>query len=121
MVVGFLSHQVKVETGGESTNCHLHADAEVDWAHLSHQGFRAGDQQCRHRRDHTTHAACSQVDDGDATSFGRSPDEGTDQRLAVYDFEHIGVIGTERATLWEVHPITRIEVQKNGQWVDLDQ
>jgi len=31
LVVGFLSHQVKVETGGESTNCHLHADAEVGW------------------------------------------------------------------------------------------
>jgi len=39
----------------------------------------------------------------------------------MYDFEHIGVIGTQHATVWEVHPITRIEVQKNGQWVDLDQ
>ena len=31
MVVGFLSHQVKVDTGGESTNCHLHSPDEVDW------------------------------------------------------------------------------------------
>jgi hypothetical protein len=38
----------------------------------------------------------------------------------VYDFEHFGVIGTRRATVWEVHPITVIEVQQNGQWIDLD-
>src|SRR5579859_7278404 len=30
-VVGFLSHKVQVETGGESTNCHLHAPEQVDW------------------------------------------------------------------------------------------
>jgi hypothetical protein len=39
----------------------------------------------------------------------------------MYDIEHVNVIGKERATVWEVHPITRIEIQKNGQWVDLDQ
>jgi hypothetical protein len=38
----------------------------------------------------------------------------------AYDFEHLNVVGTQRATVWEVHPIMRIEVQKNGQWVDLD-
>ena len=25
-----------------------------------------------------------------------------------------------RATLWEIHPVTKIEVQKNGAWVDLN-
>src|SRR6266550_4113053 len=38
----------------------------------------------------------------------------------MYDTEHMGVIGTQRATVWEGHPITRIEVQSNGQWVDLN-
>jgi hypothetical protein len=28
--------------------------------------------------------------------------------------EHTRVIGSQRATVWEVHPITRIEVQQNG-------
>jgi len=39
----------------------------------------------------------------------------------MFDTEHINVIGKQRATVWEVHPITKIEVQQNGQWVDLDQ
>src|SRR5260370_6933303 len=30
-VAGFLSRQVKVENSGESTNCHLRGDDEVDW------------------------------------------------------------------------------------------
>jgi hypothetical protein len=38
----------------------------------------------------------------------------------IYDWEHVSVIGTQRATVWEVHPITRIQIQQNGQWVDLD-
>jgi hypothetical protein len=38
----------------------------------------------------------------------------------MYDLEHVNVIGTQRATVWEVHPITKIEVERNGQWVDLD-
>jgi hypothetical protein len=25
-----------------------------------------------------------------------------------------------RATLWEIHPVTEIEVQQNGVWVPLD-
>jgi hypothetical protein len=39
----------------------------------------------------------------------------------MYDFEHINVIGTQRASVWEVHPITKIEVKQNSTWVDLDQ
>jgi hypothetical protein len=38
----------------------------------------------------------------------------------IFDAEHLNVVGKQRATVWEVHPITKIEVQKNGQWVDLD-
>ena len=38
----------------------------------------------------------------------------------IYDWEHVGVIGNQRATVWEVHPITRIQIQQNGPWVDLD-
>ena len=31
-----------------------------------------------------------------------------------------GVIKKYRHTLWEIHPITKIEVEVNGQFVDLD-
>jgi hypothetical protein len=50
-------------------------------------------------------------------------DSQTEVRISgwlMYDSEHVNVIGTQRATVWEVHPITKIEVQKDGQWVDLD-
>jgi hypothetical protein len=26
-----------------------------------------------------------------------------------------------RSTLWEIHPITKIEVMKDGAWADLDE
>jgi hypothetical protein len=38
----------------------------------------------------------------------------------MYDSEHTGEIGSARATVWEVHPITKIEIQVNGAWTDLE-
>ena len=39
----------------------------------------------------------------------------------MLDPEHQDMIDTGlRSTLWEVHPITKIEVWDAGQWVDLD-
>jgi len=120
MVVGFLSHQVKVETGGESTNCHLHADAEVDW-HIyltksSAQGISSAVIVETTPRTRPAHKWTTAM-------LHPLVDSQTQVRISgwlMYDFEHIGVIGTQRATAWEVHPITRIEVQQNGEWVDLD-
>ncbi|MFZ0318358.1 MAG: hypothetical protein WAL56_04455, partial [Candidatus Sulfotelmatobacter sp.] len=39
----------------------------------------------------------------------------------LYDYEHVPVIGSQRASVWEIHPITKIEVKRNGQWVNLGQ
>jgi len=38
-----------------------------------------------------------------------------------YYYEHVSLIGSQRASVWEIHPITKIEVQRNGQWVNLGQ
>jgi hypothetical protein len=38
----------------------------------------------------------------------------------MYDPTHPNAPGKYRITLWEVHPITRIEVWKSGAWVDLE-
>ena len=38
----------------------------------------------------------------------------------MYDPEHPEQLNQTRGTLWEVHPITQIEVQQQGRWVTLD-
>ena len=121
MVVGFLSHHVNVETGGESTNCHLHAPDQVDWhMYLTKspaQGIADAVVVETTPRTRPAHKWTT-------TTVGSAVDTPTQVRISgwlMYDIEHVNVIGKERATVWEVHPITRIEIQKNGQWVDLDQ
>lgn len=37
----------------------------------------------------------------------------------MMDQEHPEQLRHTRGTLWEIHPITRIEVEQNGQWIDL--
>jgi hypothetical protein len=118
-VVGYLSHRINVERG-ESTNCHLLQPDEVDW-HL-----------------YLTNSPAQGIADAvvvEATPRVRphhkwrramlTPLVDTDTQVRIsgwllYDLEHVNVIGKQRATVWEVHPITRIEVQKNGHWADLD-
>jgi hypothetical protein len=38
----------------------------------------------------------------------------------MLDPEHEAHIGHFCSTLWEVHPITKIEVFKDGRWEDAD-
>ncbi len=38
---------------------------------------------------------------------------------AMYDQEHPEQVGKTRATLWEVHPVTKIEVWSGGEWREL--
>jgi hypothetical protein len=38
----------------------------------------------------------------------------------MWDQEHPEQVGATRGTQWEVHPIHRIEVRRNGQWTPLD-
>ena len=30
------------------------------------------------------------------------------------------VMGKTRGTIWEIHPVTKIEVYQGGRWIDLD-
>ena len=38
----------------------------------------------------------------------------------MFDPEHPDQLGRTRGTLWEIHPIMRIDVQRRGGWVSLD-
>ena len=37
----------------------------------------------------------------------------------MWDQDHGSEVGRSRATLWEIHPITKIEFVKNGRWTEL--
>lgn len=122
MVVGFLSHRINVENNGsgESTNCHLLGDDEVDWhIYLTNSPAQPISQAIIVETTPRTRPSHKWTTD----MLRPLVDSQTHVRISgwlMYDFEHVGVIGTQRATVWEVHPITRIQVQQNGQWVDLD-
>jgi hypothetical protein len=38
----------------------------------------------------------------------------------LLDQEHPEQVGKTRGTLWEIHPVMRVEVLRGGQWVPLD-
>jgi len=121
-VVGFLSHQIKVENQGtgESTNCHLLNADEVDW-HIYLTNSPA--QQIRQALIVETTPRTRPAHKWTTDLLAPIVDSSSQVRISgwlMYDSEHVAAIGTQRATVWEVHPITKIEVQSNGQWVDLD-
>lgn len=122
-VVGYLSHKINVESSGsgESTNCHLLQPNEVDW-HIyltksPSQGIADAVIVETTPRTRPNHKWTTDM----LTPLVNSNTQVRISGWLIYDFEHINVIGKERATVWEVHPITRIEVQQSGRWVDLDQ
>jgi hypothetical protein len=122
VVQGFLSHRINVENSGngESTNCHLTGDNEVDWhMYLTKSPGQQISQAIVVETTPRTRPSHSWTVDG----LTQYVDSQTPVRISgwlIYDFEHVGVIGTQRAGVWEVHPITRIEVQQNGQWKDVE-
>ena len=124
MVEGYLSHQIKVQTEppGESTNCNLLNDDEVDWhmylTNAPNQGIADAiivETTPRTRPLHQWNKA----------TLDNLVNKNTRVRISgwlMYDFEHAPEIGKERATVWEVHPITRMEVADgSGGWKDVEQ
>ena len=123
MVVGYLSHRIKVqdEQPGESANCNLIQPNEVDWhiylTNAPNQGIAQAlivETTPRTRPLHHWNQA----------ALERLVNTKTQVRISgwlLYDFQHVSEIGTERATVWEVHPITRIEVSDgNGGWTNTE-
>ena len=124
MVIGYLSHRVNVENKapGESTNCNLLSDDEVDWhIYLTSAPNQAISQAIiveTTPRTRPLHTWDKSVLDGLVNTNKQVRISG----WLMYDFQHVPDIGTQRATVWEVHPITRIEVEDgNGGWQDIEQ
>lgn len=117
----YLSHEVKVQTDppGESANCHLLNANEVDWhIYLTNQPDQAIEDAIvvettpRVRPNHkwTTEMLAPYVSKNRQVRVSG---------WLLYDFEHLDVVGKDRATVWEVHPIIRIEVQ-DANWMNIE-
>jgi hypothetical protein len=123
-VIGYLSHRVNVEnkSPGESTNCKLLDPDEVDW-HIY-----LTDEPSQPIQDAIIVETTPRVRPNHKwTAQMLAPYVNADKRVRIsgwllYDFQHLNVVGKERATVWEVHPITRIEAQNaQGEWVNIEQ
>ena len=117
----FLVHKVKPE-GAESPNCGLTDPDEVDW-HIYTSDTAGADDISKAVIVETT-ARTRPLHKWQQSDLANFVNKNVPVRISgwlLYDYEHVPVIGTQRASVWEIHPITKIEVKKNGQWVDLDQ
>jgi hypothetical protein len=137
-VEGYL-YKVKVESssisstsGGESTNCHAHLANDVDWHMPLTANLGDGEDIAiivettpRVRRQHaqwtTAHLKPWTSHIGSKANASYNKQRVRISGWLMLDPEHQDMIDEGlRSTLWEIHPITKIEVWNNGQWVDLD-
>jgi uncharacterized protein YgiM (DUF1202 family) len=120
--VGYL-YNIRVESGGsgESTNCHFTKPVDVDW----HMYFvkDAGGGEAVAVIAETTPRVRQNHPSWDVTKLKPWKGTGVPVRLSgwlMLDPEHPDAVGKYRGTIWEIHPVTKIEVQQNGTWVDAD-
>ena len=114
---------IKPQTGGsgETTNCHMTRASEVDWHMAITEEAGQGEEAAvvieptpRIRVDHPKWTV---------TRLTPWVDSDRPVRISgwlMFDPAHRNHLGRFRKTLWEVHPITRIEVWQDDAWVDLD-
>src|SRR5207244_678793 len=105
--------RAKQQTGapGETTNCNLLNPDAVDWHMYLTKGPRQPintaiivETTPRVRPNHkwTTQMVAAYVNQMKQLRISG---------WLMYDFQHLDVVGRDRGTVWEVHPITKIEVQ----------
>lgn len=119
-IVGYIA-AVKVE-GKESTNCGWTKPSEVDW-HIPIVG-QAGQGEPDAIVVETTPRIRASHPKWAVTTLTQYKGGQTPVRISgwlMLDPDHPSHLGKYRTTLWEIHPITKIEVSVSGQWVDLDQ
>jgi hypothetical protein len=121
-VVGYMT-AIKVQDhgSGESTNCHFTNAEEVDWhvPLVEHPGYQEAtsivvETTPRVRKTHPKWTPSNLAPWVNSSAPVRI------SGWTMMDPEHRAHLGKYRSTLWEVHPITKIEVFKDGRWVDVD-
>lgn len=139
-VIGFLSgikvelpgERHAVQQKGESTNCGEFTAARVDWHIYLTKGPKQPHSQAIVVE--TTPRVRAQHRRWTPELIQRSVDAADTVRVSgwlMFDPEHFDQMyeyaphdtatkGKARITLWEIHPITKVEVRRDGQWVSLD-
>ncbi len=121
-VVGYLvALKPQTSGSGESTNCHMTRAAEVDW-HVAVVGRQGEGEDAaivveptpRVRVNHPKWTAAR------LTPWLDSADPVRISGWLMFDPAHRSHLRRYRKTLWEIHPVTRMEVWHEGSWVDLD-
>lgn len=120
-VTGFVVALRPQARSGESPNCGQKGEANTDW-HIALVG-EFGDPESlavvveptprikQHHPNWTPDALKPFVGTADSVRFSG---------YLLLDPVHKGHLGKYRQTLWEVHPVHRMEVFRQGAWVDLD-
>jgi hypothetical protein len=119
-VEGYLSHKMNVE-GAESTNCGLTNPDDVDWhMYLTNQPTQGIADAIIVETTPRTRPLHS----WDQKTLRSLVDSHTKVRVSgwlMYDWQHLDMVGKQRATVWEIHPITRIETEDSrGNWKNIE-
>jgi hypothetical protein len=120
-VVGYLAAIKPQHGSGESTNCHFTNPVEVDW-HIP-LVEKAGDAEATSIVVETTPRVRKLHPKWTPQALASWVNSDAPVRISgwtMLDPEHRAHLGKYRSTLWEIHPITKIEVFKDGQWSSAD-
>lgn len=121
-LTGYLVAIKPQDTGsGETTNCRWTKYSETDW-HMAlveepGQGEKLAVVVETTPRVRVKHKKWTE------TNLAPWLDSDLPVRISgwlMFDPEHRNHMGKYRNSMWEIHPITKIEVWKNDKWVDLD-
>jgi len=120
-VEGYLE-KIKPQTGSsESVNCNFTAAVDTDWhialvktAHAAEKTAIVVETTPRLRKDHLKWTTAN------LRPWEDSEDPVRISGWLMFDPQHRNHLGRYRQTLWEIHPITKIEVKQNGRWIDVD-
>lgn len=114
-----------VEEGMESTNCEIDTHDWHDW----HMWVVPTPSEAANRD--RTNAVVVEVTPrvrasstnwvlGSVKALARTHEKVRIAGWLMWDPDHPDQVGKTRGTTWEIHPVTRIEVLRNGSWFDLN-
>lgn len=124
-VTGFIVVIKPQSSNTEDTNCSFTGEANTDW-HVAFHGSPNGIERTsvvieptprwkkRHpnwRRPNLRSYEADRRADGDSVRI---------TGFLFYDPSHANHLKTLRISMWEIHPITRIEIFRTGVWVNID-